>query len=45
MHEYRARLISDVVTGQVDVRGVDSPKLAEGVLPLLDDGPVESNSK
>lgn len=36
MHEYRARLISDVVTGQVDVRGVEAPELAEEALPLLD---------
>ncbi len=25
MREYRTRLISDVVTGQVDVRGIDLP--------------------
>ena len=45
MHEYRARLISDVVTGQLDVRGIEAPELAEEALPLLDEGAVESNSK
>ena len=45
MHEYRARLISDVVTGQVDVRGIEVSELAEEALPLLDEGAVESNSK
>ena len=45
MHEYRARLISDVVTGQVDVRGIEAPELAEGALSLLDEGAIESNSK
>ncbi len=29
MREYRTRLISDVVTGQVDVRGIDMPEPAE----------------
>jgi type I restriction enzyme S subunit len=28
MREYRTRLISDVVTGQVDVRGIDLPAVA-----------------
>ena len=45
MREYRARLISDVVTGQVDVRSMEAPELAEEALPLLDEGAVESNSK
>lgn len=45
IHEYRARLISDVVTGQVDVRGIEVSELAEEALPLLDEGAVESNSK
>lgn len=29
LHEYRTRLIADVVTGQLDVRGVELPKLDE----------------
>ncbi len=29
MREYRSRLIADVVTGQVDVRGIDVPEVAE----------------
>ena len=35
IQEYRTRLISDVVTGQVDVRGIEAPELAgEALLPL-----------
>ncbi len=30
MREYRTRLISDVVTGQVDVRGIEVPDVADG---------------
>ena len=37
MREYRTRLISDVVTGQVDVRGIDVPEIAEEELLVLDD--------
>ena len=37
MREYRARLISNVVTGQVDVRCIEAPELAEEALPLLDE--------
>lgn len=29
LHEYRARLISDVVTGKLDVRGIDLPATAD----------------
>jgi hypothetical protein len=29
LHEYRARLITDVVTGKLDVRGVELPVLDE----------------
>lgn len=38
MYEYRARLISDVVTGQVDVRGIEAPEPVEEELPPLDEG-------
>jgi type I restriction enzyme S subunit len=37
MREYRTRLISDVVTGQVDVRGIEVPEVAEGELLALDE--------
>lgn len=37
MREYRARLISDVVTGQVDVRGIEVPEVAEEELPVQDE--------
>ncbi len=38
MREYRTRLISDVVTGQVDVRGIEVPEVApDGLLPLEED--------
>ena len=29
IQEYRTRLISDVVTGKVDVRGIDVPEIAD----------------
>ncbi|GAB4178710.1 MAG: restriction endonuclease subunit S [Terrimicrobiaceae bacterium] len=37
MREYRTRLISDVVTGQVDVRGIEVPEIAEEELLTLDE--------
>jgi type I restriction enzyme S subunit len=37
MREYRTRLISDVVTGKVDVRGIEVPEIAEDELPALDE--------
>lgn len=37
MREYRTRLISDVVTGQVDVRGIEVPDVAEDELLALDE--------
>lgn len=37
MTEYRARLISDVVTGKVDVRGIDVPQISDDELPVPDD--------
>lgn len=42
MREYRTRLISDVVTGQVDVRGIEVPEIAEEELLALDEDTVES---
>jgi len=43
MREYRTRLISDVVTGQVDVRGIDVPEVAEEELLALEDETAESD--
>jgi type I restriction enzyme S subunit len=43
MREYRTRLISDVVTGQVDVRGIKVPEVAEKEMPALDEDAVESD--
>ena len=37
IREYRTRLISDVVTGQLDVRGVEVPEVDEEELRTLDD--------
>ncbi len=37
IREYRARLISDVVTGKVDVRGIKIPEVAKEELLALDD--------
>ncbi|TQE99655.1 MAG: restriction endonuclease subunit S [Spiribacter salinus] len=37
IREYRTRLISDVVTGQVDVRGIEVPEVTEEELQALDD--------
>lgn len=36
-YEYRSRLISDVVTGQVDVRGIEVPDITEDELLALDE--------
>jgi len=48
MREYRTRLISDVVTGQVDVRGIDVPEVAPGddvaELSALDEDTAESDA-
>ena len=41
IREYRARLISDVVTGQVDVRRIEVPEVTEEELQALDDAPGE----
>jgi len=43
MREYRTRLISDVVTGQVDVRGIKVPEVAEDELMVLEDDAAESD--
>ncbi len=43
MREYRTRLISDVVTGQVDVRGIKVPEVAEDELMVLEEGIAESD--
>ena len=39
IREYRTRLISDVVTGQVDVRGIEVPEVTEEELQALDNAP------
>ena len=43
MREYRTRLISDVVTGQIDVRGIEVPEVAEEELLALDDDTGEAD--
>lgn len=43
MREYRTRLISDVVTGQVDVRGIEVPEVAEDELLALEHDTAESD--
>lgn len=43
MREYRTRLISDVVTGQVDVRGIEVPEVAEDELLALEEDTGESD--
>ncbi|MBM9538745.1 restriction endonuclease subunit S [Desulfobulbus alkaliphilus] len=42
MREYRTRLISDVVTGQVDVRGIEVPEVVEEELLAPDEDVAES---
>lgn len=42
MREYRTRLISDVVTGQVDVRGIEVPEVAEEELLALEEDTAEA---
>jgi type I restriction enzyme S subunit len=41
MREYRTHLISDVVTGQVDVRDIEVPDVMEGDLLDLEEDPSE----
>ena len=47
MREYRTRLIADVVTGQVDVRGIEVPEVAEAEVdassPLHDEETAEAD--
>jgi len=43
MREYRTRLISDVVTGQVDVRGIAVMEIAEDEQLALDEDVVETD--
>ena len=43
MREYRTRLISDVVTGQVDVRGIEVPEVAEDELLALDEDAADAD--
>ena len=47
MREYRTRLIADVVTGQVDVRGIEVPEVAEADAdassPLHDEDTAEAD--
>lgn len=43
MREYRTRLISDVVTGKVDVRGIEVPEVAEEELLTLDEDTSEAD--
>ena len=43
MREYRARLIADVVTGQVDVRGIEVPEIAEEELRALEEGSTDAD--
>lgn len=43
MREYRTRLISDVVTGQMDVRGIEVPEIAGEELLALDDDTGEAD--
>ena len=43
MRKYRTRLISDVVTGQVDVRGIEVPEVAEEELLALYEDVAESD--
>ncbi len=43
MREYRTRLISDVVTGQVDVRGIEVPEVAEDELLALAEDTAETD--
>ena len=44
MREYRTRLISDVVTGQIDVRGIEVPEVAEEALQALDEDAAETDN-
>lgn len=43
MREYRTRLISDVVTGQVDVRGIEVPDVAVDELLALEEDTADAD--
>jgi type I restriction enzyme S subunit len=43
LQEYRTRLISDGVAGQVDACGIEVPDVAEGELPGLDENTDETD--
>ncbi len=43
IREYRNRLISDVVTGQIDVRGIEVPEVAEEELLVQDEDAIETD--
>lgn len=43
MREYRTRLISDVVTGQVDVRGIEVPEVAEEELLVSEEDTTDAD--
>jgi len=45
MREYRIRLISDVVTGQVDVRGIEVPEVAEKELLALEEDTADADDE
>lgn len=44
MHEYRARLISDVVTGQVDVRDIEVSRITGKGIPAQEQDALEFDS-
>lgn len=43
MREYRTRLIADVVTGQIDVRGIEVPEVAEDELLALEEDTADAD--
>ena len=44
LNEYRTRLISDVVTGKLDVRGVVVPKFEAVEEPVVEDETLDEGS-
>lgn len=44
LREYRARLISDIVTGNLDVRGIDLPATADAEVPEESNDLLDSDS-
>jgi type I restriction enzyme, S subunit len=45
IQEYRTRLISDVVTGKLDVRGVELPAIDEVVEAGMEDDLIAANKE